>query len=146
MGHWFYNAVEHVVPRTCTGAKGVAAKVFIDQALYTPPLTLAFFTFQSYFASRPFFETASLAASVEMSCAKLWPTLQVNWVYWSCVHVATFSVVPVAYRVLFVASKNLLWSAYLSVMANAPRPHANGAAAAPARAAELLLPPLAAAQ
>ncbi len=118
-GHVFYNAVEHMVPRSWNGARGIAAKVFIDQALYTPPLTLAFFSFQHFFALPC--ETRSLLESVTSSTDKLWPTLKVNWVYWSCVHIATFSIIPVDYRVLFVATKNLLWSAFLSIMAYAPR-------------------------
>jgi hypothetical protein len=118
-GHFFYNAVEHMVPRSWNGPRGIAAKVFIDQALYTPPLTLAFFSFQ-HFLTLPF-ETRSLLESVTSSTDKLWPTLKVNWVYWSCVHIATFSIIPVDYRVLFVATKNLLWSAFLSITAYAPR-------------------------
>jgi len=118
--HWFYNAVERVVPPAWTGAKCIAAKVFIDQALYTPPLTLAFFTFQNFFSS-PSYSPALFAESLSSGGEKLWPTLKVNWVYWSCVHVATFSVIPLEFRVLFVASKNLFWSAFLSVVAYAPK-------------------------
>ena len=46
-------------------------------------------------------------------------TLRVNWVYWSAVHVITFSIVPLDYRVAFVAAKNFLWGGYLSYVAAA---------------------------
>jgi hypothetical protein len=37
-----------------------------------------------------------------------------SWSYWSAVHVFTFSLVPLDYRVAFVAVKNFFWGGYLS--------------------------------
>jgi protein Mpv17 len=111
-GHLWYNVIERLVPKA-TSARSVAVKVFLDQALYTPPLTLAFFSYQCYFSG----ERDSVAGVLEESLPKMWPTLKVNWVYWSVVHIATFTIIPLEYRVLFVAVKNFFWSAFLSVMA-----------------------------
>ena len=83
-----------------------------DQLLYTPPLTGLFFVWQHALSG------ASLSDACAASREATWPTLQVNWCYWSVVHVATFTVVPVEYRVLFVSLKNFLWGGFLSLVSN----------------------------
>ena len=61
-------------------------------------------------------ESPEHASSVATS--KLLPTLKANWVVWPVVHLATFSVVPLAYRVLWVNCANFLWSGFLSAQAH----------------------------
>ena len=94
------------------GARGVALKVAADQLLYTPPLTAGFFVWTHALSG------SSLAGACAASADKTPPTLKVNWCYWSIVHVATFTLVPQAYRVLFVAGKNFLWAGFLSMVSN----------------------------
>lgn len=109
-GHLWYRAVERLVG--VAGPRGVALKVASDQLLYTPPLTGLFFVWQHALSG------ASLSDACAASREATWPTLQVNWCYWSVVHVATFTVVPVEYRVLFVSLKNFLWGGFLSLVSN----------------------------
>ncbi len=58
-----------------------------------------------------------LAGAYASARDSLWPTLKANWVYWSAVHVLSFSVVPLNYRVAFVSIKNVTWGAFLSWVA-----------------------------
>ncbi|KAL1511974.1 hypothetical protein AB1Y20_005252 [Prymnesium parvum] len=109
-GHVWYKLLDQVV--RIGGARGVASKLVLDQAIYTPPLTVTFFMWQNVLSGH------SWQRSYEIAMEELLPTLKVNWVYWSVAHVATFSVVPLQYRVLFVSLKNFLWSIFLSVVAN----------------------------
>jgi hypothetical protein len=79
--------------------------------LYTPPLTFCYFLWQHCLSDGPSISAWQTAAS------QVWPTLKVNWVYWSAVHIATFSLIPLSYRVAFVSVKNFLWGGYLSYAA-----------------------------
>ena len=79
--------------------------------LYTPPLTFIYFLWQHCLSDGPSSSACQTAAS------QVWPTLKVNWVYWSAVHIATFSLIPLSYRVAFVSVKNFLWGGYLSYAA-----------------------------
>ncbi|CAE8613122.1 unnamed protein product [Polarella glacialis] len=106
-GHFWYALLDRLVRQP--GARGVVKKILIDQALFTPPYTLAFFMFQNMLSGDGF------RASCRAAGDKLLPTLKVNWTYWSLVHVASFTVIPLEYRVLFVSFKNFLWSGFLSL-------------------------------
>ena len=110
IGHLWYLALESVV--RLPGASGIVAKVVVDQAIWTPPLTYAFFMYEGCLQG----ESPEHASSVATS--KLLPTLKANWVVWPVVHLATFSGVPLAYRVLWVNCANFLWSGFLSAQAH----------------------------
>ena len=113
-GHLFYEQLDRFV--LLGGARGVASKIAIDQLLFTPPLTFAFFVWQHCLSS----PSPSAAGAATMASSNLWPTLKVNWLYWSCVHVVTFAFIPLEYRVAFVAVKNFFWGGYLSWASKAP--------------------------
>lgn len=110
LGHLFYLQLDRVV--VLGGALGIITKIAVDQLLFTPPLTFGYFVFQ-HLLSAP---SPSLADASTSAAGAVWPVLKVNWVYWSLVHVVTFSMVPLSYRVGFVAVKNFFWGAYLSMV------------------------------
>ena len=111
LGHLWYQGLDWAV--RLKGARGVAAKVLLDQLVYTPPLTFGYFVWQHALSSGSSLSEACISAS-----ERLWPTLQVNWLYWSVVHVATFTLVPLNYRVAFISTKNFFWANYLSWVGN----------------------------
>lgn len=51
----------------------------------------------------------------------LWPTLQINWPFWCTVHLATFTVVPLQHRLVFISTVQVAWNAFLSGMNEAAR-------------------------
>jgi len=93
---------------------GVATKVLIDQAVWTPPLTVIFFTYEGSLQGE------SVADASQTALQKLWPTLKANWTVWPLVHLCTFSLIPLNYRVLWVNCANFLWSGFLSLQAHTP--------------------------
>ena len=106
-GHFWYRGLDKAI--VANGARGVALKVLADQLIYTPPITWLYFVWQNVLSGAD-----GGSSALHSAATQVWPTLQVNWVYWSVVHVATFSVIPLEYRVAFVAVKNFLWGGYLS--------------------------------
>ena len=136
IGHLWYLGLERMV--RVQGALAIAAKVAIDQLVWTPPLTALFFTYEGCLQGETLDEAKGCAAE------KLWPTLKANWVVrrprqssfcdvnhrrstiplsrawqvWPVVHLCTFSVVPLNYRVLWVNCANFVWSGFLSMQAH----------------------------
>ncbi|RLN86816.1 hypothetical protein BBJ28_00018463 [Nothophytophthora sp. Chile5] len=110
IGHAWYNFLEKAVRGKHTAA--VVKKIAADQLMFSPPLSLAFFTYAGCSEGKPLRET------VETALTKLPPTLAVNWTVWPLVHVCTFGFVPLQYRVLFINVMNIGWSAFLSRMAS----------------------------
>jgi hypothetical protein len=76
MGPWF-NMLERNV-RFASPAATVVAKIAVDQLLWTPPSMAVFY------AAMAMLEGGSLDDGIARSKAALWPTLQVNWPFWSC--------------------------------------------------------------
>lgn len=107
-GHGWYNLLEKAVRGT--GRAAIAKKIALDQLVFTPPCTLAFFTAVQCMEGKPARE------AVHSGVAKVPPTLAVNWTVWPLVHVATFGFVPLQYRILFINFVNIGWSTFLSVM------------------------------
>lgn len=100
------------------------------QLIWTPPLNLLFFTFSGTL------EHHDPAKAFANGQGKLWELLKVNWGVWFPVQTLNFTLVPPQYRVLFVNSVALFWSAYLSSMA------ADASAAAPTAVAPVVPEPL----
>lgn len=116
-GHLWYRWLDHAVHATGIGGRrGVIIKVIADQAIFTPPLTYLFFMWQHILSTK----VLDPGPAADFANANLWPTLRVNVVYWSAVHVITFAFVPLPYRVAFVAVKNFFWGAYLSFTLGEP--------------------------
>ncbi|KAG7393401.1 hypothetical protein PHYPSEUDO_009605 [Phytophthora pseudosyringae] len=110
VGHAWYNFLEKAV--RAKGSAAIVKKIAADQLLFSPPLSLAFFTYAGVS------EGNTVRGSVETAVAKLPPTLAVNWTVWPLVHVCTFGFVPLQYRILFINVVNIGWSAFLSRMAS----------------------------
>lgn len=117
-GHAWYLGLDKVVPQQ--GAKALVTKIAADQLIYTPPLTLLYFVWQHALQQRELGWSA-----VSSAWERVWPTLQVNWTYWTLVHIITFTWIPLEYRVAFVSLKNFFWGGYLSYAA-ARKPAATG--------------------
>lgn len=109
-GHAWYNVLEKAVRGS--GRAAVAKKIALDQLVFTPPVTLAFFSAMQCMEGRPAGE------ALRASAAKVPPTLAVNWTVWPLIHVGTFGFVPLPYRVLFINFANIGWSTFLSVMSS----------------------------
>jgi hypothetical protein len=112
INHVFYQVLDRLVP--LQGALGIATKVVIDQAVHTPPLTVLFFSYEGCLSGK------SVSDAYDTAVRKLWPTLCANWSFWTVVHVCTFSMVPLSYRVQWVNCANFFWSGYLSLQAHTP--------------------------
>ena len=84
-----------------------------SQFIWTPPLNMLFFTYSGTM------EHGDVNKAWEDGKAKLWPLLQVNWAVWFPVQGINFAFMPIPYRVLFINTIALFWSAYLSMMAAA---------------------------
>lgn len=110
VGHAWYNFLERAVRGK--GAASIVKKIAADQLIFSPPLSLAFFTYAGCSEGKPLRDT------METALAKLPPTLAVNWTVWPLVHVGTFGFVPLQYRILFINVVNIGWSAFLSRMAS----------------------------
>ena len=109
-GHMFYTVLERWVRSTGLQGAGrqVALKITVDQLAYTPPLTFAFFVYQSALAG------SSAELAVGIACRETPPTLLYNWGFWGVAHVLTFTIIPLEHRVAWVALKNFAWSGFLS--------------------------------
>lgn len=91
-------------------SRAVPAKILLDQLIWTPP------SVGSFYFTMAVLEGKSTQDGVDRAQQMLWPTLQVNWPFWSCVQAVTFGVVPVPYRVAFVSTIHVGWNAWLSHM------------------------------
>lgn len=59
----------------------VAMKIALDQLVWTPPSMVAFYTGMAVL------EGNSLQDGTQRARKMLWPTLSVNWPFWTCTHV-----------------------------------------------------------
>ena len=96
--------------------QAVALKVVLDQAIWTPPSILAFYTWMAFHL-----DGLPLQSGVDRAKNMLWPTLQVNWPFWGGVQALTFSVVPQPWRVAWISVVHVFWNAFLSSMNQSAR-------------------------
>mmetsp|Transcript_44034 Transcript_44034/g.81856 ORF Transcript_44034/g.81856 Transcript_44034/m.81856 type:complete len:250 (+) Transcript_44034:55-804(+) len=117
MGHIWYAWIEKVV--TQTGAVGVVLKVGADQLLMTPivanPL---FFTMNALYDGQTGVGIGGFQGIENEFRQKYVPTMEANLKFWPCVHLITYSVIPLHYRVIWVTAAGTVWSIFLSFMAN----------------------------
>ena len=59
-------------------------------------------------------EGRPLRDGVRRAREMLWPTLQVNWPFWSMVQLLTFGVLPKPWRVAWISVVHVFWNAFLS--------------------------------
>ena len=89
-------------------ARAVVAKTLLDQLVWTPP------SLSIFYVSMAKLEGLRLADGFERAKRMLWPTLQVNWPFWCCVHLFTFTIVPPAWRMAWVSTIHVGWNAFIS--------------------------------
>ena len=106
LGHCWHAWLD----RRVTGPGAVPVKIALDQLVFAPPNTLLFLL------CRGLARGLSLDAARRGTLAALWPTLQANWTVWPFVHVATFGLVPGAWRVTFLGVCALFWATFLSLV------------------------------
>ena len=117
MGHYWYDFVERLVP--FTGMTGVVCKVGADQLLYTPfVINPLFLIFNAIWDGLTGTDIAIVKGIKEEFRRKWWPVLRTNLKVWPLVHLITFSIIPLSYRVVWVTAVGTLWSIFLSYVAN----------------------------
>ena len=107
VGHKFYVALDKFI--RFRGASAIAGKIAVDQFVFTPPLTVCFFAYQSLVA-----KGSSASDALNLAQRETWPTLLYNWSFWGIAHVITFTSIPLEHRVAWIALKSLLWNGFLS--------------------------------
>mmetsp|Transcript_4687 Transcript_4687/g.13011 ORF Transcript_4687/g.13011 Transcript_4687/m.13011 type:complete len:222 (-) Transcript_4687:304-969(-) len=90
----------------------VGAKVFLDQAVHHPLLYFpVFYSIKAFTLGEPIYEYTSTKYKSEIveSCKALWSV-------WVPAQIVNFSIVPVHFRIPYVAGVSFLWTVILSVM------------------------------
>jgi len=93
-----------------TPLRGIAYRVYLDQAVLTPAAVAFFFTSMSILEGRGFGEAWNRLNSAYV------PTLLRNWGVFIPAQIINFSVVPNHLRFLFVSVVSLFWNTYLSAV------------------------------
>ena len=83
-------------------------KILLDQLVWTPPSLSSFYLFMAVAEGNDF------RTGIERARNLLWPTLQVNWPFWSVIQIFTFNAVPLQYRVAWVSFVQVGWNAFVS--------------------------------
>lgn len=110
MCYKFYNFLDKVVyPANPTSWRAVAAKVAIDQMLFSPPLLCLYLSAMKTMEGRPW-EAASTIKEKAVPC------ISAGLAFWVPAHVFNFKLIPDAYRTLAVVSFGVVWSAILSTI------------------------------
>lgn len=95
-----------------TSKHAVVKNILYDQLFGAPIFTSCFFLYLDVMGGKSFNQ-----AGDELK-VKLFPTILDNWKVWPFLMAINFSVVPLAYRVLFANICGMFWSAYLSWVSN----------------------------
>jgi len=108
LGHMFYNNLDKLVRGTAP--QHVIGKIAIDQLLWTPPLTICFFSTMKVLE---FYSDPTLMNMIQMEIeGKLWTSLKTGWTVWPLIHLVTFTVIPLRHRILWISTANLGWSTF----------------------------------
>ena len=100
--------------------------VLADQALFSPPVHIAYFSWVAAAKSGFSRSLAEVKADVE---AKLLPALKANLVVWPAAIFVNVTLVPLNYRVLFVNGVGLGYGMLMTWMAHSPEPKMSTVAA-----------------
>jgi protein Mpv17 len=95
LGHFYYGALDKRVGFAAPkSAPTVISKVAIDQLIFSPMCTLAFYAYKVTAEGRPreYFKELN---------EKLWPTLKAGWMLWPAAHVLNFALIPTQHRILY---------------------------------------------
>ncbi|KAG7668577.1 hypothetical protein Ndes2526B_g03803 [Nannochloris sp. 'desiccata'] len=95
LGHYYYGALDKRIGIAAPKSAGtVISKVAIDQLLFSPMCTLAFYAYKCTAEGKPKEYFSELDK-------KLWPTLKAGWCLWPAAHVLNFALVPTQHRILY---------------------------------------------
>eukprot|EP00892_Ulva_mutabilis_P004054 jgi/Ulvmu1/201/UM001_0205.1 len=109
--HIWYEFLDAKVPGPSSAAGSVVTKMVLDQAIWAPLNTMIFY---SYLAAA----TGALAGLPMVLQTKLIPTILAGYALWPVAHIINFRFVPPQHRLLYVNLVNLVWTVWLSGMAN----------------------------
>ena len=134
-GAWYACLDANVMTEDPNGATAVAAKTFLDQALWAPALVTSLFAWDLACSGEPLFPgDAAGDAAGDAGKTKtgdetrgnglpaklrrdLIDTLYVNWSFWPAFHVLNFSFVPPGERILYVNVVQVIYNVFLCVKA-----------------------------
>eukprot|EP00123_Amoebidium_parasiticum_P000133 comp10331_c0_seq1/m.5132 comp10331_c0_seq1/g.5132 ORF comp10331_c0_seq1/g.5132 comp10331_c0_seq1/m.5132 type:complete len:225 (-) comp10331_c0_seq1:355-1029(-) len=105
--HYWYVWLDRVVPAIPT-FKYVGRKVLIDQSIFAPFCTIAFFTLFGTFEGKT---KDQVVAELK---EKVWPTYLVDCMVWPFAQTVNFFFLPSHLRVLYVSTLTLGWNVFLS--------------------------------
>lgn len=91
-----------------TGAKSVAFRILLDQFILLPTFTIIFFV------SQGLLEGLDLAACFARTAEGFLPMVIRGSPFWGCTHIVTFGVMRPRYRVAWVSTAAVVWTAYMS--------------------------------
>lgn len=119
LGGFQYFLYNKVFQRLCHHLKythgqtvAVGSKVFLDQALHHPFMYFpVFYSIKALAYNQPVYEYATTKYKNE-----IWDTVRALWCVWVPAQVINFSVVPMHFRIPYVAGVSFLWTVILSVM------------------------------
>ena len=101
--HWWTAALDRFF-----GPGSLLLKIALDQTFFAVWMNAGFTALTE--ALRP----ASPAQIWARVRASSWPSLRASWKFWPAVHLATYSIVPMHLRVLYIDVVEVIWVAILS--------------------------------
>ena len=101
--HWWTAALDRFF-----GPGALLLKIALDQTFFAVWMNAGFTALTE--ALRP----ASPAQIWARVRASSWPSLRASWKFWPAVHLATYSIVPMHLRVLYIDVVEVIWVAILS--------------------------------
>mmetsp|Transcript_37826 Transcript_37826/g.52527 ORF Transcript_37826/g.52527 Transcript_37826/m.52527 type:complete len:238 (+) Transcript_37826:146-859(+) len=126
LGGFQYSLYNSVFPKICLPIKtaykthgrsiSVLAQVFVDQALHHPFLYFPSFYFVKAIATG---EPNKLDFTVNKYKAEIVESVQALWMVWVPCQIVNFGLVPMHFRIPFVAGVSFGWTVILSVMQGA---------------------------
>mmetsp|Transcript_128642 Transcript_128642/g.274527 ORF Transcript_128642/g.274527 Transcript_128642/m.274527 type:complete len:196 (-) Transcript_128642:236-823(-) len=109
----FVTALDRLIGAR-SSAGPVAAKILADQLVWTPPSCSLFYMAMSAMEGNALEVGWRRVVGENFWDGALWRTLRLNWPVWGAVHVVTFAIVPLQFRVAFVSMMSVFWSGVLS--------------------------------
>jgi len=91
-----------------TGVRAVLFKIAADQLTLMPGFVVLFFVYQALL------EGETLSQAVDRTTTAFLPTVVRCGMYYSCVHVVTFGLLPTKYRFAWSSMMAVGWTAYIS--------------------------------
>lgn len=108
--HFWFQSLENYV--RVQGACGIVLKLMLDQMLFMPASTAAFFLIIKVA------EGEDIDKAIRFARGNLRRTVLRAWRVWPFVNFVNFALVPPHIRVLFVSTVSVFWVAYLSIVSS----------------------------